>query len=46
MDKMHSLTEKERKMNKTHSMQFRILAMIIFAMLAITVLLVALVFMR
>ena len=31
------LKKKERKFNKTHSMQFRILATIIFAMLAITV---------
>ena len=31
------LKEKKRKFNKTHSMQFRILATIIFAMLAITV---------
>ncbi|MBE6606832.1 MAG: diguanylate cyclase [Ruminococcaceae bacterium] len=31
------LKEKKQKLNKTHSMQFRILATIIFAMLAITV---------
>ena len=31
------LKDKKRKLNKTHSMQFRILATIIFAMLAITV---------
>ena len=37
MDKKNSLKEKKGKFNKTHSMQFRILATIIFAMLAITV---------
>ena len=37
MEKKNSLKEKRRKMNKTHSMQFRILATVIFAMLVITV---------
>ena len=37
MNTNKSLKEKKRKFNKTHSMQFRILATIIFAMLAITV---------
>lgn len=37
MDTNKSLKEKKRKFNKIHSMQFRILATIIFAMLAITV---------
>ena len=37
MDKKNSLKENKRKFNKTHSMQSRILATIIFAMLAITV---------
>ena len=37
MDKKNSFKEKKRKLNKTHSMQFRILVTIIFAMLAITV---------
>ena len=37
MDKKNSLKEKKRKLNKTHSMQFRILATVIFAMLVITV---------
>ncbi len=37
MSENTSLNEKKRKFNKTHSMQFRILATIIFAMLAITV---------
>ena len=32
-----SLNDKKRKFNKTYSMQFQILATIIFAMLAITV---------
>ena len=32
-----SLNDKKQKFNKTHSMQFRILATIIFAMFAITV---------
>ncbi len=38
MNTKKSLREKKRKFNKIHSMQFRILATIIFAMLAITVL--------
>lgn len=37
MNTNKSLIEKKRKFNKTHSIQFRILATIIFAMLAITV---------
>ena len=37
MNKENSLKEKKRKLNKTHSMQFRILATVIFAMLVITV---------
>ena len=37
MNKENSLKEKKRKFNKTQSMQFRILATIIFAMLSITV---------
>ena len=37
MDKKNSLKEKKRKLHKTHSMQFRILATVIFAMLVITV---------
>ena len=37
MKKKNSLTDKKRKSNKTYSMQFRILATIIFAMLAITI---------
>ena len=37
MDKKNSLKEKRRKLHKTHSMQFRILATVIFAMLVITV---------
>ena len=37
MNTNKSLKKKKRKSNKTHSMQFRILATIIFAMLAITV---------
>ena len=37
MNTNKSLKEKKQKINKTHSMQFRILATIIFAMLAITV---------
>ena len=37
MDKKNSLKEKKLKLNKTHSMQFRILVTIIFAMLAVTV---------
>ena len=37
MNTKKSLKEKKRKLKKTQSMQFRILATIIFAMLAITV---------
>lgn len=37
MNTNKSLKEKKQKLNKTHSMQFRILATIIFAMLAITI---------
>ena len=37
MNKKNSFKEKKRKLKKTHSMQFRILATIIFAMLAITI---------
>lgn len=37
MNTNKSLKEKKRKFNKTHSMQFRILATIIFAMFAITI---------
>ena len=37
MNKDNSLKEKKRKLSKTHSMQFRILATVIFAMLVITV---------
>ena len=37
MNKENSLKEKKRKLSKTHSMQFRILATVIFAMLVITV---------
>ena len=37
MSEKNSLKEKNRKLNNTHSMQFRILTTIIFAMLAITV---------
>jgi diguanylate cyclase (GGDEF)-like protein len=37
MNTNKSLKEKKRKLNKTHSMQFRILATVIFAMLVITV---------
>ena len=37
MNTNKALKDKKRKFNKTHSMQFRILATIIFAMLAITV---------
>ena len=37
MDKKISLKEKKQKLNKTHSMQFHILATIILAILAITV---------
>ena len=37
MSEKNSLKEEKRKSNKTHSMQFRILATIIFAMFAITV---------
>ena len=37
MNKKNSLKEKKPKLNKTHSMQFRILATVIFAMLVITV---------
>ena len=37
MDKKNLLKEKKRKLNKTYSMQFRLLATVIFAMLAITV---------
>ncbi len=37
MSKKNATKEQKRKFNKTHSMQFRILATIIFAMLAITV---------
>ena len=37
MNTNKSLKEKKRKLNKTHSMQFRILVTIIFAMFAITV---------
>ena len=37
MNKENSLKEKKRKLNKTHSMQFRILATVIFEMLVITV---------
>ena len=37
MDEKNSLKEKKSKLNKTHSMQFQILATIIFAMFAITV---------
>ena len=37
MNTNKSLQEQKRKFNKTHSMQFRILATIIFAMLAITI---------
>ena len=33
----NSLNEKKQKLNRTHSMQFRILATIVFAMLAITI---------
>ena len=36
MDKMNSLKEEKRKIKNTQSMQFRILATIIFAMFAIT----------
>ena len=37
MNKENSLKKKKRKLSKTHSMQFRILATVIFAMLVITV---------
>ena len=37
MNTSKSINDMKRKVNKTHSMQFRILATIIFAMLAITV---------
>ena len=37
MEKKNSLNEKKQKLNKTHSMQFRVLATIIIAMFAITV---------
>ena len=37
MDKMNSLKEEKRKIKNTQSMQFRILATIIFAMFAITI---------
>jgi diguanylate cyclase (GGDEF)-like protein len=37
MDQKNSLKEKKQKLNYTHSMQFRILATIIFAMFAVTV---------
>ena len=37
MDKKNSLKGKKQKLNKIHSMQYRILATVIFAMLVITV---------
>lgn len=37
MNKRNLLKEKKRKLKKTHSMQFRILATVLFAMLVITV---------